>query len=170
MTNTVRTAIAAVCAVLLAGCVSAPAYQPAPIAIAESTHGFKSVPVLGVTGTVETGETFYSESRVTSTQRYTATLLQPVKASMELGHSLVLDAGRSGALSKTVFGNRKALCWDFVTQAGVGGPAHACVVDSKDSGVFDQAMFKNRDRMFPIDMPARYEVTKLPEQVLLPAW
>jgi hypothetical protein len=100
----------------------------------------------------------YSESQTTSTRDATATLTQPAAATMELGHKLNIEAGRTGQLVTTM--GRKAVCWQFVTTPGVGGPAHACLIDYSDASRFDYVMFKNRDRVFPLTSPVTYTVVK----------
>lgn len=151
-------AVLAGCVTAFAGCVSTPAYVSDPTPALQLTHGVRSIPQVGIASTSETGDTMYAESQTTSSQEATVTLTQPATATMDLGHKLSVEAGRSGQLMNTM--GRKAVCWQFVTTPGVGGPAHACLLDYSDANRFDYVMFRNRDRVFPLTRPVAYSVVK----------
>lgn len=149
---------------LLSACVSTPNYINPPYDVVERTEDIGSVPEIGKVGQAATGDSLYAEYKLTSTRTISVTLLDSASAIMDLGHKLVLPVGQSGRLGKTSNGGYPAMCFTHITQPGVGGPAHACVVDKDSDGKFDNTMFMNRDRFFPLVSPVKYKTEKsIPE-------
>lgn len=103
------------------------------------------------------GDNLYLEYM--AVQSPVGTLLKRADGKMDLGHSINLDAGTKGELRKHSGRNWTVLCFDFITRPGVGGPAHACLVDTNDDRVFDKSMFRNRDKYFELEQPVPYDVS-----------
>ncbi|WP_312165381.1 hypothetical protein [Massilia timonae] len=161
-----RTALPVIGVCLLLGaCASTPAYINPPYDVIERTEETGSVPAIGVASQAATGDNMYAEFQTTSKRTINVTLLAPASAVMDLGHKLALPAGRTGRLGTTTNGGFPAMCFFHVTEPGIGGPAHACTVDTDRDGAFDSAMFMNRDRLFPLAAPAKYKTEKSAPEV-----
>jgi hypothetical protein len=79
---------------------------------------------------------------------------------MELGHSLIKPEGTMFKIFKHPDRNYLLGCKEFATDGPgifVSGRGHACVVDTNRDGMIDATMFKNRDRLFPVEAPVKYK-------------
>jgi hypothetical protein len=147
---------------MISGCSSAPPLIPAPKLVVESGERWHSVPSLNTPARAMTGDNLYARYKTVTNQTYTVTLENRARASMDLGNELDVSAGRQGPLLRTAHSGRQAICWSSVTKSVVTGASHACLVDNRDTGVFDAAMFQNRERDFPLVAPVPYTVAPDP--------
>lgn len=137
----------------------------APARIAPPRMGNESVraeflePKVGEVSKREVGESLVRRGISTTTRSTTVTLLDDASSSMDLGHKLVAPAGTTGILQRRSDNDLPVVC---LNTGGAGivvtGRAVGCLVDIDGDGRFDQSMFAERDRYFPLAAPVRYKL------------
>jgi hypothetical protein len=150
---------------IISACAGVPTFIPGPDEVREKSAARESKPKIGETSTVGTGDNLYSEFNVKLTQPYSVILADDAFGEMDLGHKFKAVRGTRGPLAKTFGNGYKAACWANITTGPLTGPAHGCLVDSKNTGSFDSSMFINRDKLFPLSQTVKYQVVKDPLEV-----
>ena len=127
-------------------------------------------PRVGVTAKREVGESLLRRGVTTTTRKSTVTILDEASSSMDLGHKLHAAAGTTGVLQRRADSGLPMMC---LNTSGAGtlatGTAIGCLVDTRQTGSFDQSMFAARDRYFPLAGPVRYKLNTTQQVVEDPA-
>ncbi len=163
--NFIALPLVAIAILVVAGCASAPPYIGNPVKFEDKKVENKSSPELGVISTAEIGDNLYEEYSKVATNTYNVLLNEDATGEMDLGHKISISKGTKGELQKHINNPaNKIVCFDFITKPGaldkatLGGPAHGCLVDTDNDGYFDASMFKVRDRYFPLNKKAAYDL------------
>jgi len=156
--------LVAIAMLVASGCVSAPRYIGNPEIIIDKKVENNSSPKLGVINTAEIGDNLYEEYSKMTTTSYDVLLKDDATGKMDLGHTIAINKGTRGKLQRHNYNPANKVCFDYKTKPGaffdMGGflPGHGCLVDTDNDGYFDVSMFKVRDRYFPLDKKAAYDL------------
>lgn len=146
----------------LLGC-STPKLIPEPSEVELSNDEYSSRPLLEVEAKVSVGENMYDEFSIKSIQSFRVNILDEATAEMDLGSTFTLPPGTSAPLKEVYRTKSKALCINGSAKS-LTGIYDACLVDKANKGSFDYAMFKTRQKYFPLKKSVKYEIADVSER------
>lgn len=146
------------CSFLLISCATPPPLISPPLIVEERVVEQRASPSLDQVAKAEVGESMYEEYSVSTSQRYTVTLLENAYGEMDFGLVAKVNVGTRLPLSKTSNLMYNAVCPNYSLQGIMPGAYGFCLVDSNQDGTFSSAMFPNRLKYFPLLNPVKYKI------------